>query len=228
MQLNAALPLKRVLRNVAAVPRRALSRSVGLTSCGVRRTRLVLSRSTSTVGVGRPSFGGRRKGSGRSRSGAFWVAKVLQRTRCLARSSWAACPSAVSARSWFAQAPRSTVRCSSAAALAARLGRSRSRSVALPLVSYERSCRFSTGSGKLAVMNATSFTSPSSANAASNPAFKRTSHGVPWAAAQRNVRRRSWKVESMRCKCTVTAIAGQATEVHPRSQRHGQFGPGGQ
>jgi hypothetical protein len=183
MQLNAALSVSEARRKVVALSRRFLHRAVGLTSSGVRRTRFGQSRSTAIVGACRPSFGGRRKVSGRSRSGVLCVGEVLHPTRCLPRSAWAACPSAVSARLRSAQAPRATVRCSSAAALAARLGRSQLRSVALPLATYKRSCRFSVGAGKLAVMNAASFTSPSSANAASNPAFKRTSHGVPWAAA---------------------------------------------
>jgi hypothetical protein len=183
MQLNAALSVSEARRKVVALSRSFLHRAVGLTSFGVRRTRFGQSRSTAIVGVYRPSFGGRRKVSGRSRSGVFCVGKVLQPTRCLPRSAWAVCPSAVSARARFGQAPRSAVRCSSAAALAARLGRSGCRSAGLPLAAHEGSCRFSTGAGKLAVMNATSFTGPSSANAASNPAFKRTSHGVPWSAA---------------------------------------------
>jgi hypothetical protein len=183
MQSNAAVPMKQVLRSVAAVSGRALSRSVGLTSCGVRRTRSVVPRSTSTVCVGRPSFGGRRKVSGGSRSGAFCVAKLLQRTRCLARSARAACPSAVSARLCSAQAPRSKARCPSAAALAAKLGHSQAKRVLLPLASCKRLCLQSLGASKLTVVNASQFIRCSSAKPAPNHSVKRTAPGVPVSAA---------------------------------------------
>jgi hypothetical protein len=183
MQVNAALRMGQVLRGVAAVSRRVLPRPVGLTSCGVRRTRSVVPRSTATVGVGRPSFGGRREVSGRSWSGVFCVGQVLQPRCCLARSAWAACPSAFSARLRFAQAPRSTARCPSAAALAVKLGHSQAQRVLSSPASCETSSRCSVGTGKLTVVNASLFIGCSSAKSAPNPAFKRTSHGVPWAAA---------------------------------------------
>jgi hypothetical protein len=187
MQLNAALPVSEAHLEVVALSRPFLPRAVGLTSSGVRRMRFAFSRSTAIVGVGCPSQGRPAHGVLRFAVWRACASAVLHPSRCLPRSARAACPSAVSARSRSAQAPRSAVRCSSAAALAARLGRSQVRSVALPRASCEVSHRFSSGAGKLAVMNATSFTSPSSANAfsnaASNPAFKRTSHGVPWSAA---------------------------------------------
>jgi hypothetical protein len=183
MQLNAALPKSQVLPGVVALPRRFLPRAVGLTSCGVRRTRSVVPRSTAAVGVGRPSLGGRREVSGRSRSGVFCVRQVLQPTRCLPRSARAACPSAVSARWRSAQAPLSTVRCSSSAALAVKLGHCQAQRVLVSPASCETSSRCSVGAGKLTVVNAGQFTGCSSANPAPNPAFKRTSHGVPWAAA---------------------------------------------
>jgi hypothetical protein len=183
MQLNAALPTNRVLPSVTAPRGRFLPRPVGLASFGARRTRSVVLRSTSTVCAGRPSSGGRRKVSGRSRSGVFCVRLVLQPTRCLPRSARAACPSAVSARWRSAQAPRSTVRCSSSAALAVKLGHSQAQRVLVSPASCETSSRCSVGAGKLTVVNAGQFTGCSSANAAPNPAFKRTSHGVPWATA---------------------------------------------
>jgi hypothetical protein len=183
MQLNAALPMKQVLRCVVAVSTRSLPRAVGLTSFGVRRTQSVVPRSTAAVCVGRPSFGGRRKILGRSRSGVFCVGEVLQPSRCLPRSGWAACPSAVSARLWSVRAPRSAVRCPSAAALAAKLGHSQAQRVLLSPASCKTSSRCSVGTGKLTVVSASQFIGCASANAAPNPAFKRTSHGVPWAAA---------------------------------------------
>lgn len=166
-----------------AVSKLVLSRSVGLASFGARRARSVLSRSTSTVCVGRPSFGGRRKASGRWWSGVFCVGEVLQPLGCLPRSPWPACPSAVSASFWSVQAPRSPVRCPSAAALAAKLAHSQARRVPLSPALCKPTCLQSQGAGKLTVVNASRFNGCASENAAPNPAFKRTSHGVPWAAA---------------------------------------------
>ena len=183
MQLNALLRMSQVLRGVAAVSRRTLSRSVGLASSGARRAQSVVLRSTATVGACRPSFGGRRKVSGSSRSGVFCVARVLQPTRCLLRPARAACSSAVSAQLRSAQAPRSAVRCSSTAALAVKLGHSQAQRVLLSPAWCETSSRCSVGAGKLTVVNASQFIGCTSANAAPNPAFKRTPHGVPWAAA---------------------------------------------
>jgi hypothetical protein len=174
MQLNAALPTSHVLRGIAAVSRRVLARSVGLTSCGVRRAQSVVFWSTATVGAGRPSFGGRRKVSGRWRSGVFCVGQVLQPTRCLPRFARAACPSAVSARLRSVQAPRSTARCQSAAALAAKLGHSQARRVLLSLASRAGTSRCSVGAGKRTVVNASQFIGCASANAAPNPSVKRT------------------------------------------------------
>jgi hypothetical protein len=183
MQVKAALRMSQVFRGVVLVSRRSLSRSVGLASFGARRTRSVVPRSTAAVCVGRPSFGGRRTVSGCSWSGVFCVGEVLQPTRCLSRSAWAACPSAVSARLWPAHAPRSTVRRSNSAALAANVGNSQAQSVLLSAASCAGTSRCSVAAGKLTVVNAGQFIGCSSAKSAPNPAFKRTSHGVPWAAA---------------------------------------------
>jgi hypothetical protein len=176
MQLSAALRTSQVFRGAAAVSGRTLSRSVGLASFGARRTRSVLSRSTFTVGVGRPSFGGQRTVSGSSRSSVPGAsgASALALSAKVAR---AACPA------WFAQAPRSTVRCPSAAALPAKLGHSHAQRVLQSPASCETNNCCSVGAGKLTVVNASHFVGCGSANAAPNPAFKRTSHGVPWAAA---------------------------------------------
>ena len=149
MQLNAALPPSQVSRCVAAISRRVLSRSVGLTSFGARRTPSVLSRLTSTVCVGRPSFGGRRKVSGDSRSGVFGVAEVLQSSRCWSRSARATCPSAVIARLRFVQAPRSTARCPSATALPAKPGHSHAQHVLLSPACCVASTCFAIGIGTL-------------------------------------------------------------------------------
>ena len=183
MQLNAALPMSELLREATVQSRRFLPRAVGLTSFGVRRAQFGLSRSTAIVSAGCPSQGRPAHGVLRLAVRRACASAVLHSSRCSPWSAPAACPSAVSARSRSAQAPRSEVRWSSAAALAAGRGRSQSRSVVLPRASYEGTCRFSTAAGKLAVMNAVLVTGRSSANAASNPAFKRTSHGVPWSAA---------------------------------------------
>ena len=148
------MQMHRVTSGVVAVQRHFLSGSVGLTSCGVRRTRSVVPRSTAAVSVGRPSFGGQRTVSSLSRSGVLFVGEVLQPTRGLPRSEWAACPSAGSARSCRAQAPPSTVRCSSAAALRARRGRSQPRLVVQALASCKAGCQVSIMAGTLTVMNA--------------------------------------------------------------------------
>ena len=183
MQLNAALRMSQVLRGVAAVSRRLLPRLVGLTSCGVRRTHCGLPRSTAIVGAGCPSFGGQRTASCGSRSGVLSVAEVLHSPRCWSRSAWAACPSAVSGRLWSAQAPRSTVRCASAAALVAGLGHCHAKRVRLPPASCETSSRCSVGAGKLTVMNAIQFIGCGSAKPAPNHSVKRTAPGVPGSAA---------------------------------------------
>ena len=183
MQLSAVLRMSQVLRRVAAVSRRVLPRPVGLTSCGVRRTRSVVARSTAAVWVGRPSFGGRRTVSSGSRSGVFGVAEVLQPSRCWPRSAWAACPSAVSARLCCAQAPRSTVRCARALALAARRGRGCVHPVASSPASRNRTCLQSFGASKLTVVNARQLIGCGSANAAPNHSVKRTAPGVPVSAA---------------------------------------------
>jgi hypothetical protein len=167
MQLNAALPPSQGLRCVAAVSGGFLSRSVGLTSCGVRRTQSVVARSTAAACVGRPSFGGQRTVSAGSRSGALGAsgASALGLSAKVAR---AACPA------WFAQAPRSTVRRPSAAALSAKLGHSHAQRVLPPRASCETSSCCSAGAGKLTVVNASHFAGCGSANAAPNPSVKRT------------------------------------------------------
>jgi hypothetical protein len=167
MQLNAALPTSHALRGVAAVSRRVLSRSVGLTSCGVRPTQSVVPRSTAAVGMGRPSFGGQRTVSGGSRSGVLGAlgASALALSGTVA---WAALPA------WPAQAPRSWVRCPSSAALPAKLGHCHAQRVLLSPACCEASTRFSGRIGKLTVVNASQFIGCASANAAPNPSFKRT------------------------------------------------------
>jgi hypothetical protein len=176
MQVNAALRMGQVLRGVAAVSWRALPRSVGLASCGVRRTRSVLQRSTCTVGVGRPSFGGQRTVSTGSRSAAL-RASGASAFALSARVARAACPA------WFVQAPRSTVRCPRAAALSARRGHSHAQRVLQSPASCETNSCCSIGAGKLTVVNASQFIRCSSANAAPNPSVKRTAPGVPGSAA---------------------------------------------
>jgi hypothetical protein len=165
-----------VLRGVAAVSRRVLSRPVGLASFGARRTRSVLSRSTSTVGVGCPSFGGQRTVSAGPRSGVHCTsgASALALFATVAR---AALPS------WSAQAPCSTVRYPSSAALSAKLGHSHAQRVLLSPACCEASTCFSGHIGKLTVVNASLFVGCASANAAPNPSVKRTAPGVPGSAA---------------------------------------------
>jgi hypothetical protein len=172
MQLNAALRTSQVLRGAGAGSRLALPRSVGLASFGARRTRSVVLRSTSTVGVGRPSFGGQRTVSGGSRSGVFGATPASALALCAT-----ACPA------WSAQAPRSPVRCSSSAALPANLGHSQAQRVLPSLASCETSRCCSAGAGKLTVVNARQFIWCSSANPAPNPSVKRTAPGVPGSAA---------------------------------------------
>jgi hypothetical protein len=174
--------MSQVLRGVAAVSRLPLPRAVGLASCGARRTQSVLSRSTAAVCVGRPSFGGQRTVLGGSRSGVLGASGASV-TALFAKAAWAACPSAVSARSRSVQAPRSTARCPSSAALSASLGHSRAQRVLLSPASRETSSRCSVGAGKLTVANASQFIGCASANAAPNPSVKRTAPGVPWSAA---------------------------------------------
>jgi hypothetical protein len=176
MQLNAALRIGQVLRRVAAVSRRALPRSVGLASFGARRTRSVLSRSPCSVGVGRPSFGGQRTVSAGSRSGVFGAsgASALALSATVARAALPA---------WSAQAPRSSARCSSAAALSSRRGHSLAQRVLLSPASCGTSSGCSIGAGKLTVVNASQFIGCAAANAAPNPSVKRTAPGVPGSAA---------------------------------------------
>jgi hypothetical protein len=176
MQLNAALPPSQGLRCVAAVSGRFPSRSVGLTSCGVRRTQSVVARSAAAACVGRPSFGGQRTVSAGSRSGVLGAsdASALGLSAKVAR---AACPA------WFVQAPRSTVRCPSAAALSARLGHSQAQRALVPPATHQRSSRCSVGAGKLTVLNASHFVGCGSAKSAPNPSVKRTAPGVPGSAA---------------------------------------------
>jgi hypothetical protein len=197
MQLNAALSMLQFRSGVATLPRRFLLRAVGLTSFGVRRTRIGVPRSTAAVCAGRPSFGGRRKVQAGSRFGVVSGKVLLHSSRCLPRLQRAACPSAVSVRSCRAQAPRSTVRCSSAAAFGARWGRSQSRSVVLPLASCKTGCHSSIVAGTLTVTNAVPAKRGSSSGGgvrarssgtavpdqAPNPSVKRTAPGVPGSAA---------------------------------------------
>ena len=183
MQLNAVLPTSQGLRCVAAVSRRGLPRPVCLASFGARRARSVVARSTSTVGVGRPSFGGQRTVSSGSRSGVFCVGEVLQPTRCLPRSVWAACPSAVSARLRSAQAPRAAAWCPGSQARSARRGGGRVERVALSRASCNGGCLGSVAASKLTVVNASQFIGCGSANAAPNHSVKRTAPGVPVSAA---------------------------------------------
>jgi hypothetical protein len=176
MQLNTALRTSGVFRGAAAVSWHAVSRSVGLASFGARRTWSVLRRSTATVGAGRPSFGGQRTVWAGSRSGELG-ASGASAVALSATVAPEACPS------WSAQAPRSRARCPSAPALLARHGHSYAQRALLSLARCEASARFSGHIGKLTVVNASHFVGCRSANAAPNPAFKRTSPGVPWAAA---------------------------------------------
>ena len=176
MQLNAVLPTSRGLRCVGAGSRRVLPRPVGLTSFGVRRARSVASRSTSTVRVGCPSFGGQRTVSARSWSGALGAsgASVVALS---AKGARAVCPS------WCGQALRTTARCPSAAALSARRGRGGVERVALSLASCNGGCLGSFGASKLTVVNASLFIGCSAAKSAPNPSVKRTAPGVPGSAA---------------------------------------------
>jgi hypothetical protein len=173
MQLNAVLPMNQVLRGVAAVSRRVLPRPVGLTSFGVRRTRSVVPQSAAAACVRRPSFGGRRTVWGGSRSGALGASGASVIALC-AKVGQAACPSAVSARWLCAQAPRSTVRCSSALALHARRGRGCVERVALSPASCKRTCLHSFGASKLTGVKVRQFIGCSSAKSAPNPSVKRT------------------------------------------------------
>jgi hypothetical protein len=153
MQLNAALPMLQALLGGAVLRGHFLPRSVGPTSCGVRRSRSAVSQSAFAVCVGRPSFGGQRRVSGGRRSGELG-ASGASIAALSARVAQAACPSAVSARSRSAQAPRSTVRCSGAAALTMKRGYSQAQRVLLSPASCERTSPSSVGAGKLTVMNA--------------------------------------------------------------------------
>jgi hypothetical protein len=176
MQVNAALRMGQVLRGVAAVSGLALPRSVGLASFGARRTRSVVLRSTAAVGVGRPSFGGQRTVSAGLRSGVLGAARASAHAL-----SATVAPAALPG--WSAQAPRSMVRCSSSAALPAKLGHSHAQRVLLSPASCEASNRCSVGTGKLTVVNASQFTGCAPANAAPNHSVKRTAPGVPGSAA---------------------------------------------
>ena len=183
--------MRPVVRSVVAVQRRFVPTAVRPRAFGV------VSRSTSIVGEGCPSFGGQRTVSCRSRSGVLCVGQVLQPTRGPPRSEWAACPSAVSARSCRAQAPCSTVRCSGARTFSAKRGRSQSRSLARPLASGRAPFHSSIKAGTLTVMNAIRAKRGSSIGSgararssgtalqlqAPNHSVKRTAPGVPGSAA---------------------------------------------
>jgi hypothetical protein len=175
MQVNAALRMSRVPRGVVAASRLVLSSSVGLASFGARRTRSVLPRSTAAVGVGRPSFGGQRTVWAGSRSGVLGAAgaSALALSATVARAALPA---------WSAQAPRSTVRSLSAAALSASRGHSQPQCVPLSPASRETSSCCSVVAGKLTGVNVSHF-GCGSAKSAPNPSVKRTAPGVPWAAA---------------------------------------------
>jgi hypothetical protein len=176
MRLNAALRMSQVLRGVAAVSRHGLPRAVGLASFGARRARSVVPRSTAAVGVGRPSFGGQRTVWVGSRSGVLGASGASALALC-AKVAPAGCPAL------FARAPRSTVRCSSSAALVVKVGHSHAQRVLLSLASCKASSRCSIGAGKLTVVNASQFIGCTSANAAPNHSVKRTAPGVPGSAA---------------------------------------------
>jgi hypothetical protein len=176
MQLNTALRMSQVVHEVVALQRRSLPRASGLTSCGVRCTQSVVSRSAAAVCVGRPSFGGQRTVSAGSRSGGLG-ASGASAFALSAKVARAACTS------WFVQVPPTTVRRPSAAALSASLGHSQAQRVLLSPASCETSGRCSIGAGKLAVVNASQFIGCSSANPAPNPSVKRTAPGVPGSAA---------------------------------------------
>jgi hypothetical protein len=196
LRLNASIQMQRVASGWSALPRHFLPRLLGRTSCGVRRHQSGAPQSTAIVGVGRPSVGGRRTIACASPSGAH-TSEVLLPSHCPSNSAWAACPSAVSARSWFARAPRAMARCSSVLARGARRGCVQPRVAVLRLASGVSGCHFGVGAVKLTGVNAVPARGHSSAvgavrsrsavsavaNPAPNPSFKRTSPGVPWAAA---------------------------------------------
>jgi hypothetical protein len=176
MQVNVAVRMNQVLRGVAAVPRLALPRSVGLASFGARRTRSVVPSSTCAVSVGRPSFGGQRTVWAGSRSGVLGAsgASAPALSATVARAALPA---------WSAQAPRSWARCPSSAALPAKVGHRQVQRVLPSLASCNASSRCSIGTGKLTVANASQFSRCGSANAAPNHSVKRTAPGVPGSAA---------------------------------------------
>jgi hypothetical protein len=188
--------LQRVASDRSALPSHFLARLVGFASCAVRRSQSGAPRSTVIVSVGRPSFGGRRAVAGASPSGAR-ATEMLHPSHCPSKSEWAACPSAVSVRSWFARSPREKARCSSVLASGARRGCVQALAVVLRLASGVIGCHIGAGTGTLTGVNAAPAKSQRSsigavwpgsvvsavANPAPNPSFKRTSHGVPWAAA---------------------------------------------
>jgi hypothetical protein len=176
MQVNAALRTSQVLRGIAAVSRRALPRLVCLASFGARRSRSVVPRSACTVGVGRPSFGGQRTVCAGSRSRVLGASGASAHA-LPAKVAGAACPA------WSVQAPLSWARCSSSAALPAKLGHSQAQCVLQSLAACKASSHCSVGAGKLTVVNASQFSSCASAKAAPNHSVKRTAPGVPWAAA---------------------------------------------
>ena len=153
MRSNASIQMQRVASDRSAFPSRFLARLVGFASCGVRRKQSGAPRLTGIVGVGRPSFGGRRAVAGASPSGAR-ATEVLHPSHCPSKSAWAACPSAVSARSWFARSPCAKARCSSGLAFGARPGRVQARPVVLRLASGVVCCHFGVGAGTLTGMNA--------------------------------------------------------------------------
>ena len=153
MRSNASIQMQRGTSGRVALPRQFLARMVGFASCGVWRNQSGAPRSTVIVGVGRPSFGGRRAVAGASPSGAR-ATEVLHPSHSPSMSAWAACPSAVSARSWFAQSPCAKARCASGLAFNARRGRVRARAVVLRLASGAIGCRFGVGAGTLTGVNA--------------------------------------------------------------------------
>ena len=187
MRSNASIQMQRVASDRVALPRQFLARLVGFASCGIRRQQSGAPRSTVIVGVGRRSFGGRRAVAGASLAGAP-ATEVLHPSHSPSVAAWAACPSAVSARSWFARSPRAKARCSSALAVSARRGRVQARAVVLRLASGAIGCRFGVGAGTLAGVNAVPANSQRSSfsavrsrsavsavpNRAPNPSVKRT------------------------------------------------------
>ena len=182
MQLKTALPPSQVSRCVAAVSRRALSPSVGFASCRGWQTPRALRASVPSRRVESQSMVRAPRGS--AAPGNQFVAVLATAATASshicglpAKVPCAACPA------WSAQAPRSTARCPSSAALPARRGHSHSQRVLLSPACFVASTRFAIGVGKLTVMNASHFVGCGTAKSAPNPSVKRTCPGVPWHAA---------------------------------------------